>query len=109
MRSEHEHLPFLAEGGVSGELARAVDWGGTPLGAPGGWPQSLKTIVGVILQSRQPMFLWWGPELIQLYNDAYLPSFGAGKHPAAMGQRGNLGAVERVMVDGAWVYTKPVR
>ena len=34
------------------------------------------------------MFLWWGPELIQIYNDAYVPSFGVGKHPAAMGQRG---------------------
>lgn len=34
------------------------------------------------------MFLWWGPELIQFYNDAYLPSFGQGKHPLAMGQRG---------------------
>lgn len=42
----------------------------------------------MILHSRQPMFLWWGEELIQLYNDAYLPSFGVGKHPAAMGQRG---------------------
>ena len=88
MRSEHEHLPFLDEGGVSGELARSVDWARTPLGPPAAWPQSLKTIVGVILQSRHPMFLWWGPELIQVYNDAYLPSFGAGKHPAAMGQRG---------------------
>jgi signal transduction histidine kinase len=89
MRSEqHEHLPFLDGGGVSGELARSVDWARTPLGAPAGWPQSLKTIVGVILQSRHPMFLWWGPQLIQVYNDAYLPSFGAGKHPAAMGQRG---------------------
>jgi signal transduction histidine kinase len=35
------------------------------------------------------MFLWWGPELIQFYNDGYLPSFGHGKHPAAMGQRGS--------------------
>jgi signal transduction histidine kinase len=88
MRSQHEHLPFLDEGGASGELARSVDWARTPLGPPAGWPQSLKTIVGVILQSRHPMFLWWGPELIQFYNDAYLPSFGAGKHPATMGQRG---------------------
>ena len=88
MRSEHEQLPFLDEGGVSGELARSVDWARTPLGPPGAWPQSLKTVVGVILQSRHPMFLWWGPELIQVYNDAYLPSFGVGKHPAAMGQRG---------------------
>ena len=88
MRSEHDHFPFLDGGGLSGKLARSVDWTRTPLGAPGTWPQSLKTIVGVILQSRQPMFLWWGPELIQVYNDAYLPSFGMGKHPAAMGQRG---------------------
>ena len=88
MRSDHEHLPFLDGGGASGELARSLDWVRTPLGPPAGWPQSLKTIVGVILQSRQPMFLWWGPELIQVYNDAYLPSFGVGKHPAAMGQRG---------------------
>ncbi len=88
MRSEHDHFPFLKGGGVSGKLARSLDWSRTPLGAPGGWPQSLKTIVGVVLQSRHPMFLWWGPELIQVYNDAYLPSFGADKHPAAMGQRG---------------------
>jgi hypothetical protein len=48
--------------------------------------------VGMMLNSRHPMFLYWGPELVQLYNDAYLPTFGAsageGKHPAAMGQRG---------------------
>ena len=42
----------------------------------------------MLLHSRHPMFLWWGPELVQVYNDAYLPSFGAGKHPAAMGQSG---------------------
>lgn len=41
-----------------------------------------------MLGSRHPMFIWWGPELIQFYNDAYLPSFGLGKHPQAMGQRG---------------------
>jgi signal transduction histidine kinase/CheY-like chemotaxis protein len=42
----------------------------------------------MLLHSRHPMFLWWGPDLIQIYNDAYLPSFGVGKHPAAMGQPG---------------------
>jgi signal transduction histidine kinase/ActR/RegA family two-component response regulator len=88
MRNQHDHHPFLDGGGVSGKLARSVDWARTPLGPPDAWPQSLKTIVAVILQSRHPMFLWWGPELIQVYNDAYLPSFGADKHPAAMGQRG---------------------
>jgi signal transduction histidine kinase/CheY-like chemotaxis protein len=79
---------FLSGGGVAGELARSIDWSRTPLGPPATWPGSLQTMVGVILSSRHPMFLWWGPELIQFYNDAYLPSFGRGKHPAAMGQPG---------------------
>src|SRR5581483_3702515 len=79
MPSDRDNFPFLAGGGISGRLARSVDWARTPLGAPDGWPRSLKTIVGVILRSRHPMFLWWGPELIQVYNDAYLPSFGGDK------------------------------
>ena len=70
------------------ELIRTTDWAATPLGPPAGWPASLKTTVATMLHSRHPMFLWWGPELIQIYNDAYVPSFGVGKHPAAMGQRG---------------------
>ncbi len=40
-----------------------------------------------LLHTRQPMLLWWGPQLVQFYNDAFVPSFGSGKHPAAMGQR----------------------
>lgn len=79
---------FLSGGGLAGELARAIDWSRTPLGPPATWPGSLRTVVGLILNSRHPMFLWWGPDLIQFYNDAYLPSFGRGKHPAAMGQPG---------------------
>ena len=79
---------FLSGGGVCGALARSVDWSRTPLGPPESWPESLKTTVGIVLHSRHPMFLFWGEELIQLYNDAYMPSFGVGKHPTAMGQRG---------------------
>lgn len=70
------------------ELVRTFDWSKTALGPIEGWPVCLRTMVGVMLHSRQPMFLWWGPELIQIYNDAYLPSFGVGKHPLALGQRG---------------------
>lgn len=73
---------------MCGALARSVDWSRTPLGEPESWPAALKTTLGTLFNSRFPMFLWWGPELIQFYNDAYLPSFGVGKHPAAMGQRG---------------------
>jgi PAS domain S-box-containing protein len=79
---------FLSEGGVAGQAARDVDWAKTPLGPVSGWPRSLQTVVGTVLRSRHPMFLWWGKELIQFYNDGYLPSFGNGKHPKAMGQRG---------------------
>jgi signal transduction histidine kinase/CheY-like chemotaxis protein len=74
--------------GPARAAARAVDWAQTSLGPPESWPTSLKTTVRMLLNCRHPMFLWWGPELIQIYNDAYVPSFGRGKHPAAMGQRG---------------------
>ena len=78
----------LQGGGASGELIRRLDWASTTLGAIETWPIALKTALGLLLNSRFPMFLWWGPELIQFYNDAYTPSFGQGKHPQAMGQRG---------------------
>jgi signal transduction histidine kinase/CheY-like chemotaxis protein len=74
--------------GVAAELIRKLDWGKTPLGPVAHWPRSLLSLVSTMLHSRHPMFLWWGPELVQLYNDAYVPSFGEGKHPRAMGQRG---------------------
>jgi signal transduction histidine kinase len=70
-------------------LCRAFDWSSTPLGPSTSWPQSLRTITAMLLASRNPMFLWWGPELTQIYNDAYRPSFGAeGRHPRALGMPG---------------------
>jgi signal transduction histidine kinase len=79
---------FFSGGGVAGALLRSIDWADTDVGPIAQWSESLKTTVGTILHSRHPMFLWWGPHLVQFYNDAYLPSFGQGKHPVAMGQRG---------------------
>jgi PAS domain S-box-containing protein len=67
---------FLAGGGEAGERIRAVDWSATPLGAPETWPQSLKTIVRVLLDSRYAMWMLWGPELTFFCNDAYLPTVG---------------------------------
>ncbi len=78
----------LAGGGEMGALMRTLDWSATPLGPVGDWPQSLRTSVSICLASRFPMLIWWGPELVMLYNDAYRPILGATKHPAAMGQRG---------------------
>ena len=62
-----------------------MDWAQTSLGPAELWPQSLKTAVRIMLTSRQPMFVWWGDELINLYNDAYKAIVG-GKHPEALGQ-----------------------
>ena len=79
-----ENLSFLADGGEMGERMRAYDWSGSPLGAPASWPQALKTATGILLSSKFPMFLAWGPDLRFLYNDAYVDVLG-GKHPAALG------------------------
>jgi signal transduction histidine kinase len=68
-------------------LLRATDWARTPLGPPERWSRSLRTLVGAVLGNRFPMLLWWGPRLLQLYNDAYRPILG-GKHPAALAAPG---------------------
>jgi signal transduction histidine kinase len=68
-----------------GERMAAFDWSRTPLGPAESWPQSLRTCVRIILTSSQPMFVWWGDGLINLYNDAYRSIVG-GKHPGALGQ-----------------------
>jgi signal transduction histidine kinase/CheY-like chemotaxis protein len=83
-----EEAHYMAGDGVAARLMRRTAWEHTAVGAPAQWSATLKTMIGVMLNSRHPMFLWWGPALIQFYNDAYIPSFGVGKHPAAMGQRG---------------------
>jgi signal transduction histidine kinase len=75
----------LAGGGELGALMRATDWSRTSLGPVEDWPQALRTSVRILLTSRQPMFVWWGDELINLYNDAYRSIVG-GKHPWALGQ-----------------------
>src|SRR3954452_5986169 len=75
----------LAGGGELGRRMRAIDWSKTTLGPVESWPQSLRTCVRIVLTSRQPMFVWWGKELINLYNDAYISILG-GKHPAALGR-----------------------
>lgn len=80
---------FISRGGECGELIRSIDWIKNPLGPIEKWPQSLRTTLSILLNSKFPMFLFWGPELICFYNDAYRPSLGnEGKHPEAMGQPG---------------------
>jgi PAS domain S-box-containing protein len=70
------------------DLVRDFDWGKSILGPVETWSDTLITTVNMLLASRHAMFLWWGPDLIQFYNDGYRPSLGADKHPNAVGQRG---------------------
>ncbi len=80
------HAPdfIRASGEMSGRV-RAHDWAATPLGPIEGWPQSLRTVVSLMLEARQPIYVAWGPELTSLYNDGYIPILGA-KHPAGLGK-----------------------
>jgi PAS domain S-box-containing protein len=71
-------------GGEMGALIRAHDWASTPLGPVACWPQSLKTAVDLCLGSAFASFVWWGPDLVQLYNDPALAMVN-GKHPANVG------------------------
>jgi signal transduction histidine kinase len=70
--------------GEMAALMRTHDWSATPLGPSAGWSPSLRTAVAILLRSRYPMILSWGPELVVLYNDNFIPTLGA-KHPAALG------------------------
>jgi signal transduction histidine kinase len=76
---------FFRIGGEVGSLMRELDWTRTALGPPEQWPQSLRTIVRVMLTSRYAMWLGWGPELTMLYNDPYAKIIAA-KHPSALGR-----------------------
>lgn len=78
--------PVLFGGGEMGILTREKDWSKTIVGSPDNWPQSLRATLNILLNSKFPMFLWWGKELICFYNDAYRPSLGInGKHPGILG------------------------
>jgi PAS domain S-box-containing protein len=78
---------IIGEGEMA-DLIRAFDWSASPLGPIANWSNTLVTTVNLLIASRHPMFLWWGPDLIQFYNDGYRPSIRADKHPSAIGQRG---------------------
>jgi hypothetical protein len=78
-------LRFMEGGGEMEERSREFNWEATPLGPLEGWPQALKTLVNLMLASKQPMFLAWGPQRTWPYNDAFTPILGR-KHPSALGQ-----------------------
>jgi PAS domain S-box-containing protein len=82
--TEHDLFPGDSEISV---LLRGHDWTNTSLGPVETWPQSLKTSISICLNSAFPILVWWGPELVMLYNDAYAPII-SNKHPRALGSPG---------------------
>src|SRR6185295_4965343 len=76
--------PWLA-GGEMGHRIWSHDWSATPLGPMASWSPTLRSTVRLMLANRFPHILWWGPDYIQFYNDAYIPIPGT-KHPRALGQ-----------------------
>jgi len=80
------HMPhsFLDHHSSMGQLIKAKDWNQTPLGSPDTWPSPLKHMVQVMLDNPFGMYVAWGPEYIQIYNDGYRPMIGD-KHPKALG------------------------
>ena len=72
-------------GGEMGALIARTDWAATPMGSADGWPQGLRSALGICLRSRYPIAIYWGPEVVLLYNDAWSPILGE-KHPWALGR-----------------------
>src|SRR5882672_276952 len=100
-RRREKTLRFLVGGGDAGARIRAHDWAATPLGPTNDWPPSLRTLVGLLLASQQPMFIAWGAEKIWIYNDPLTPILGD-KHPSALGERSD------VVWKEAWDVLKPL-
>ncbi|MBL7497390.1 SpoIIE family protein phosphatase [Frankia sp. CNm7] len=76
---------FAADQEVGEDLA-VVDWSATPIGEPSGWPQSLRTAVSILLSSRFPMWMAWGPRLTFFCNAAYRRDTLGQKYPWALGR-----------------------
>src|SRR5471032_2156658 len=71
--------PYIGAGTSMRDMVQRHAWEHTRLGPVAEWPASLRTAAGLVMHSVHPMFLWWGEQLVQIYNDAYLPCFGEGK------------------------------
>ena len=84
-RADHRSFAWLVGGGEMGERIRAFDWSKTELGPPETWSPALRMMVRLLLANRFPLLLWWGPQYVSIYNDAYRPVLGT-KHPWGLGR-----------------------
>lgn len=85
-----ESEDFLSGGGEMGALIRAHDWAATALGPVQSWPQPLRTALRIMLTTRHPIFVFWGPDHLCFYNDSYRRSIGPERHPSALGRPGRI-------------------
>ncbi len=76
---------WIVGGGEMGALIRKFDWSKTPIGPMETWSPTLRIMVNFLLANRFPLLLWWGPQYVSIYNDAYRPVLGA-KHSWALGK-----------------------
>lgn len=77
----------IAASPTAARLLETTNWAATPLGKRESWPAALRYAVSLALNSGFPMLIWWGPDAIQIYNDAYIQVMGK-RHPAGFGQPG---------------------
>jgi PAS domain S-box-containing protein len=107
-------VAFLSGGGEMGARIRAFDWSITPIGAPEDWPPALRATLRILLNTNNPLLIWWGPELVQFYNDGFSQIMGPNIHTDALGKSGSkywgeiwdlIGPdVERVMIGGFGIW-----
>jgi signal transduction histidine kinase len=110
----HSRADKIFGAGEMADLTRRFDWDQIPIGPIARWPDVLLITVNTILASPHPMFLWWGPDLVQFYNDGYRQCLRGDKHPRALGQNGKqcwpevwptIGPqIEQVMMHGKTVW-----
>ncbi len=86
MNVRNDASAVLAGGGEMGKLMRSIDWSTTAVGPVDTWPQSLRTALSILMETGFPMYIAWGRDFTQFYNDGYRPILGSTKHPAAMGR-----------------------
>lgn len=85
VNSDSEGIDFLNQGGPSLELIRSIDWSKTSVGAQNTWPQSLRSALSICVNSNFPIAIYWGPDLVLLYNEAW-SAIPGNKHPWAFGK-----------------------
>jgi PAS domain-containing protein len=110
----HSGADKIFGAGEMADLTRTFDWDQTAIGPIARWPDVLLITVNTLLASPHPMFLWWGLDLVQFYNDGYRQCLRDDKHPRALGQKGKecwpevwptIGPqIEQVMMSGKTVW-----